>query len=222
MCILETNEDIYNFIDIIKNYKYRYYFFEPYNGPHKPTSLIMISIHYNEEEYDTIDIDSNGAIRVNSKPTHNLSIGKEQARQLYQDIYKQIYEKLYYYIGAYEVHLPEGYSLIRSSAHEVTLNKQIDDINWGEAIIPAEVVEIAWNDKYILVKQIGLKRRNPNNIGDTYEIPDESKVSYWILEIENNDVYGPFNEKEFSEKKEELFISSNIELIKLYDYKNKP
>jgi hypothetical protein len=220
LCFLETKEDIYNFIDLIKNYKYRYYFFEPYNGSHKPTSLIMIRIHYVEEEYDTIDIDSDGVIRVNSKPTNNLFIGREQARQLYQDIYNQIDEKLYYYTGTYEIHLPEGYSLIRSSVHAVTLNRQIDDNNWGEAIIPAEVVEIASNDKYILAKQIGLKKRSPINRDDTYEIPDESNLGYWILEIENDNIYGPLKEIEFMEKKEELDISS-MKLINLYNYKNK-
>ncbi|MDD7793088.1 DUF3997 domain-containing protein [Clostridium sp. 'White wine YQ'] len=121
--------------------------------------------------------------------------------------------------GDYDIDLPGGYSLIRSSAHNVTINKRINETSWESDIIPAKVVEIASDEKYILAKQIGLKRRNPDNINDTYEIPDESKVSYWILEIENGKVYGPLIEKEFNEKKKELSISTNIVLKSVSTYK---
>ena len=119
----------------------------------------------------------------------------------------------------YDINLSGGYSLVRSSAHNVTINKRINDSSWESPIIPAKIVQIAWDDKYILAKQLGLKRRNPNNSDDTYEIPDESKVNYWILEVESAKVYGPLTDKEFTEKKKELYISNNVVLKDISSYK---
>lgn len=220
MYLLETNEDINNFFNALENYHYRHYLFEPNIVFYKPTSYMMINIYYNEQEYDTIFIYSDGIITANNKPTHIGFMGKEQVKQLYDTIYNQLKDKFNTNYGPYDIKLPNGYSLISSSAHNLTLNKQIDENNLGEAIIPAEIVQIAWDDNYILTKQLGLKRRNPNNINDTYEIQDESKVSYWILEIESGTVYGPLNDKEFIEKKKELSIAANTVLKNLYDYKN--
>ena len=218
MYLLETNEDINNFLNVLENYHYRNYLFKPNIVFYKPTSCMMINIYYNENEFDHINIYSDGVIQVNNKPTHIGFMGKEPAKQLYDTIFNQLKDRFNTNYGPYDIKLPNGYSLISSSAHNLTLNKQIDENNWGEAIIPAEIVEIAWDDNYILTKQLGLKRRNPNNIDDTYEIQDESKVSYWILEIESGTVYGPLKDNEFAEKKKELSISTDTVLKNLYDY----
>jgi hypothetical protein len=219
MYLLETNEEINNFINVLEDYKYRNYLFKPYNGSHAMASSMMIDIYYNEEKYDIIYLNSNGQITLNFKPIHIGFMGKEQAKQLYDTIYDQMKDKFNINYGPYyNIKLPNDYTLISSSSHNLTLNKQIDENNWGEAIIPAEIVKIAWDDNYILAKQIGLKRRNPNNIEDTYGLPDESKVSYWILEIQKGTVYGPLKENEFIEKRKELLISTDIILKHLYDY----
>jgi len=221
MYLLETNEEINDFLNLLEDYHYRNYFFEPYNGSHKVASSMMIDIYYNGHGYDSIYLNSDGRITLNFKPIHIGVMGKEQAKQLYHTIYDQMKDKFNInYSHYYDIKLPNEYKLIRSSPHNLTLNKQIDENNWGEAIIPAEIVEIAWDDNYILAKQIGLKRRNPNNSEDTYEIQDESKVSYWILEIQKGTVYGPLKENEFIEKRKELSISTDTVLKHLYDYKN--
>lgn len=121
--------------------------------------------------------------------------------------------------GDYDIELSGGYSLIRSSAHQVTINKRQSETSWESAVIPTKIVEIAWDDKYILAKQVGLKRRNPKDSKDTYEIPDESKVSYWILEVKDGNIYGPLTDKDFDEKKKELNISKEMSLKEVSHYK---
>ena len=122
--------------------------------------------------------------------------------------------------GDYNIDLHGGYSLIRSSAHMVTINKRINDSSWDSPIIPAKVVQIATNDKYILAKQVGLKRRNPNNSSDTYEIPDETKVNYWIFQIKDGKTYGPLALDDFNKKKKEMSITSDLVLTDIESYKN--
>ncbi|MGL5085527.1 MAG: DUF3997 domain-containing protein [Clostridium sp.] len=122
--------------------------------------------------------------------------------------------------GDYDITLPNDYSLIRNSAHMITINKQIDESSWNLEIIPAKVVELAFNDNYVLAKQVGLKLRDPNNEDDTYQIPDESKISFWILDTANNQAYGPFTENELNEKKKELSISEDLKLKKVSSYKS--
>lgn len=121
-------------------------------------------------------------------------------------------------LGDYDITLPDGYSVIRTSAHMIKICKQEDEESWGEVLIPAKVVEVAWNDKYILAKQLGLKR-NTDNPNSSYEIPDGTQVYYWILEMTTQKKFGPFSEKEFIEKKRELKISDNVILKSVDSYK---
>ena len=122
----------------------------------------------------------------------------------------------------YHIDLPGNYSLIRSSAHQVTINEK-DEIEgtWKSAIIPPKIVKVAFNENYVLVKQLGLKRRNPNDSSDTYEIPDETKINYWILDTALGIPHGPFSENEFYEKKIEFSISDEIQLKSVSSYKDK-
>ncbi|MBW5457298.1 DUF3997 domain-containing protein [Clostridium sporogenes] len=61
-------------------------------------------------------------------------------------------------LGDFEISLPKGYSVFRSSAHVITINKRENENSLDETVISAKVDEIAWNDKYILVKQVALKK----------------------------------------------------------------
>lgn len=77
----------------------------------------------------------------------------------------------------------------------ITINMKKGENIWDGAVVPAKITKLAWNEKYILAKQLGLKRKYPDNVNNTYEIPDESKVSYWILEVGNVKIYGPLTEE---------------------------
>lgn len=121
-------------------------------------------------------------------------------------------------VGDYDISLSGGYSLIRSSGHMITINKKTGDGVWEEALIPEKVTELVWNEKYILAKQLGLKRKYPD-ADYSYEVPDESKVSYWILEVANGKVYGPLDEEKFNKKKTELSIPESM-ILKNISYYN--
>lgn len=115
----------------------------------------------------------------------------------------------------YNVELSGNYSLIRSSAHMVTVNEQFDEGMWHSPVIPEKITEIGWNNEYILAKQLGLKLRSPDDPDDKYQIPDESKVYYWILRVEDDSTFGPLSEAEFDKKKDELGIPKDLKLKKV-------
>lgn len=123
----------------------------------------------------------------------------------------------------YHIDLPGNYSLISTSDYQVTINEKNEiEGSWKSSpVIPAKIVEMAYDENYVLVKQLGLKRRNPNDSSDTYEIPDETKINYWILDTALGIARGPVSENEFYEKKIEFSISDEIQLKSVSSYKDK-
>ncbi|MFJ7829403.1 DUF3997 domain-containing protein [Peribacillus sp. NPDC097284] len=112
----------------------------------------------------------------------------------------------------YDMDLPGGYSVIKTSADEVKIAPKVSEGSWGTGVIPAKVTEVAWDDKYIIAKQLGLK-----NDDNGYQIPDEKNVSFWILEMITDEVTGPLDGKSFTEKKAEFGISNDIVLQEIDD-----
>lgn len=117
----------------------------------------------------------------------------------------------------YSVDLPGEYSVVRTSAHQVTIAPKISESHWGSDIIPTKVTELAWDDTYILAKQLGLKEDPNSNNGS--QIHDENDVHFWILEFKSGEVFGPFEKESFVKKKNELGISTSVELKKIEDIK---
>ncbi|MGD6942365.1 DUF3997 domain-containing protein [Cytobacillus gottheilii] len=101
----------------------------------------------------------------------------------------------------YKIDLPGKHSIIRTSANNVTIAPKIDENLWGADVVPAEVIEVGWNEEYIIAKQRKGK---------------ESK-SFWIIKIESGKVTGPLNTENFMSKKEEYSIDEDISLIKVQD-----
>lgn len=123
--------------------------------------------------------------------------------------------------GDYIISLPNNYLLDASPAHHIVLYRadgiSIDMQNY----IPPKVVELGWNSRYIIAKQYGMKKEYPNNPDNDYEIPDESKIYYWILDTEEQIKYGPYESfKEYTSKINELGIQ-DLTLKKLDEYEKK-
>lgn len=116
-------------------------------------------------------------------------------------------------ISDYRYDLATGYQLICSSAHEI---KVVPKSSVGIPMIPAKVVEIAFDDTFILAKQLGLKKESENS---TYMIPDEKVIRYWIINAKENKIYGPFENDEFNKKQKELKISDSLKLKDVDSYK---
>ncbi len=92
--------------------------------------------------------------------------------------------------------LTGGYQLIRTSTYMVTIEHSADSRHLS---IPAQVVELAWNDGFILGKQQVIRPRG-NVPGDTVPVPVVGSFNYWILDLHQTNRFGPMTEVEFVEK----------------------
>ena len=120
-------------------------------------------------------------------------------------------------LADYSIDLPGNYSVVRTSSHQVTLAPKISDTHWGTDVIPTKITEVTCDDNYILLKQLGLM--NDPNSSNGYQIPNNDDEHYWILEFKSGKVFGPLDEDNFVEKKNELGISENVILKKIEDLK---
>jgi hypothetical protein len=100
-----------------------------------------------------------------------------------------------------------NYQLLKTSADQVTI---VPIGGWSESTptIPSKVVEVAFDDRFILAKRQHLKRR-PN--GGSEE-PVANEFDFWILDTGSPKAYGPFDEAEFGVKSKEFGISDQIQL----------
>lgn len=109
-------------------------------------------------------------------------------------------------ISDYAYDVGTDYELVRSSAHQISIRPQDgNNVTWPK--IEPKVVEIAWNERYVAAKQLGLKRRSEN---DSYMIPDESITNYWILDTIEHVLYGEYDLSAFNQKMEELGLSNTL------------
>lgn len=92
--------------------------------------------------------------------------------------------------------LTGGYQLIRTSTYMVTIEHSADNRRLS---IPAQVVELAWNDRFILGKQQVIRARG-NVPGDTVPVSILGSFNYWIIDLNQTNRYGPMTEVEFAEK----------------------
>jgi len=112
-------------------------------------------------------------------------------------------------VGDYEYDLIGNYKLFRSSAHEVQVIPT-SGYQSTTPIIPTKVIEIAWDDKFILAKQVPLLTNKDTSDSKKYGTPNETVINYWILDTSVPKVYGPFNSKDFEENKQALGVPSDL------------
>lgn len=116
-------------------------------------------------------------------------------------------------VADYDIDLPGDYSVVRLSGHQIIIAPKLTDDSWGSAVIPTEVGSVGWNDDFILVMQYSMMKDPKSSNG--YEIPDKSKMNYWIIDIQQNQIIGPLNLLDFEETKTKLKIPETIKLIDL-------
>ncbi len=110
-----------------------------------------------------------------------------------------------------------GYKLVRTSGHQISVIPT-DGNDGTKPEIKAKVVQIAWDERYVTAKQLGLKRAYPDNPDNSYEIPDKSAVRYFILDTIDLKLYGGFDYDEFKQKEEELGIAEKLVLKDVGSY----
>lgn len=113
--------------------------------------------------------------------------------------------------------LTGGYDIYRNSAHEIFIAPN-DGWNSEIAIIPSKVLKVNTFKEFIIAERQGLKRRNPKDSLDGYEIPNEEVKDYWILNTDKNYVLKNLKINDLQKKLESLQIPTDIELIDIYKY----
>lgn len=114
--------------------------------------------------------------------------------------------------------LSNGYELVRTSAHQVIV---VPSDGWNEStpIIPAKVMELDHDATWVIAKQQQLRRRSPNNPNDTYEEPDPGVFSYWILNTRTPQAWGPLDQQQFQEMREQKGVDPALRLHDVTDYR---
>ena len=82
--------------------------------------------------------------------------------------------------------------------------------------IPLTVSELAYDQRFILVKQQLLQQPPLNEVGDTDGKPIPGKYDYWIVNVTRQTCYGLFDEAEFAAKRLELKVDPSLTLRDVY------
>jgi hypothetical protein len=99
-------------------------------------------------------------------------------------------------MGGFDRALVAGYHLRCTSGGQNEITNVDDNRLPG---VPDQVVEIAWNERFILAKQQRLKPRG-DFPGDEVPVPVPGKFNYWIIDTARTNRYGPLSESEFNER----------------------
>jgi len=102
----------------------------------------------------------------------------------------------------YTYTIVKNYCLSRSSSNDIVIFKS-GDVG-TETVVHAKVTKVAWDDNFILAEQIPL-------IEETMEL-DKTKLNYWIIDVDTEELYGPLTKEELELKRSELQIDSSLEL----------
>jgi len=116
--------------------------------------------------------------------------------------------------GDFTAKLCGGYILYKGSAHDA----QVTLANWNHQApyIPAKVVELGNDERFIIAKQNHLRRLSPNS---TYMAPETDAYSYWILDTSISKAYGPLTRDEFQRERRDLGVPDQITLKDISSYR---
>lgn len=89
-------------------------------------------------------------------------------------------------VNDYSYKLSDKYKLFH-----VEFSRIIDDLN--ETIIDDDIIEIGWDDDFICAKQ-----------------KKEGNISFWIINQNSQEIYGPLNKEEYIKNKKDLEVSDKI------------
>jgi hypothetical protein len=109
--------------------------------------------------------------------------------------------------GSLDFNLPLAgkYQLWRTSSQDVHISPRSYDRT--TPMIPTKVVEIAWDNRFILAKREAIERLNQNTF------------DYWILDTSLPKVFGPFDESTFQFKRADLAVPEKLILKDVYSFR---
>ncbi|MFS0878354.1 DUF3997 domain-containing protein [Solibacillus isronensis] len=113
-------------------------------------------------------------------------------------------------LADYTISLDNGYCIDRLSAHQIQIygeeavNDGIEN-TFNYLYVPAEVTAVWWDEQYIIVKQLHL-RADERGYEEPPQNPTDDDYSYWIIEMDKNEVKGPLTLKELENDTNQLGI----------------
>lgn len=113
-------------------------------------------------------------------------------------------------LADYTISLDNGYRIDRLSAHQIQIygeeavNDGIEN-TFNYLYVPAEVTAVWWDEQYIIVKQLHL-RADERGYEEPPQNPTDDDYSYWIIEMDKNEVKGPLTLKELENDTNQLGI----------------
>src|SRR5262245_4446096 len=120
----------------------------------------------------------------------------------------------------YHYEMCGGYCVVRSSAHQVVVAPKLGESAWASSdptAIPAKVVEVAWDERFVIAKRQLLHRPDPGGI----ERPVSGSYDFWVIDTRDKVRYGPLTADEFEAKRAEVGVSPDIALRKVTSYLGK-
>jgi len=114
-------------------------------------------------------------------------------------------------LADYTISLDNGYRIDRLSAHQIQIYgdeavNDEDDTTFNHLYVPSKVTVVWWDDQYIIAKQLSL-RADERGYKKPPKTPAENDYSYWIIEIDKNEVKGPLTLKELENDTIQLEIN---------------
>ena len=127
-------------------------------------------------------------------------------------------------LADYTISLDNGYRIDRLSAHQIQIygEEAVNDGNentFNYLYVPAKVTDVWWDKQYIIAKQLHLKT-NERGVEEPPQNPTDDDYSYWIIEIDENELKGPLTLKELENNSEQLGI--NIVFTPIEKLKREP
>ncbi len=102
----------------------------------------------------------------------------------------------------YEKDLGNGYAVWAVDIiEEACVMKKIDSDS-AVCKVPPTVFEYGWDERYIVAKQYAQK--------NYYEV-DTTKVNWFIVDMKNDEVYGPMTESEYLDTRETLSVPTELD-----------
>ena len=114
-------------------------------------------------------------------------------------------------LADYTILLDNGYRIDRLSAHQIQIYgdeavNDGDETTFNHLYVPSEVTAVWWDDQYIIAKQLSL-RADERGYEKPPKTPADNDYSYWIIEIDKNEVKGPLTLKELENDTNKLEIN---------------
>lgn len=105
--------------------------------------------------------------------------------------------------GDYVYNLSDKYQVQHAAASSELGYTKIENIVDSRVVVGNELNGIAWDENFICARQ-----------------KINEKEQYWLIDLNKDNIYGPFTEDEFNIKKEELGVNKDLKLKKPEKYRN--